>query len=87
MKLKYIIPSFMAVFAAVFTGCSNNDYEPTYLNEIRVSQSYVSLNTAGGSASINVSATSDWQLEKVFKVTTKDESGKMWINSMRPQNG
>lgn len=76
MKLKYIIPSFMAVFAAVFTGCSNNDYEPTYLNEIRVSQSYVSLNTAGGSASINVSATSDWQLEKVFKVTTKDENGK-----------
>ena len=75
MKLRYFIPSLLAVVAAVFTSCSDNDYDPTYLSEIRVSQSYVSLNTDGGSTSITVTATSDWQLEKIFKVTTKDAEG------------
>lgn len=75
MKLRYFIPSLLAVVSAVFTSCSDNDYDPTYLSEIRVSQSYVSLNTDGGSTSITVTATSDWQLEKIFKVTTKDAEG------------
>ena len=60
MKLRYFIPSLVAVVAAMFTGCSDNDYDPTYLSEIRVSQSYVSLNTDGGSASVDVIATGAW---------------------------
>ena len=74
MKLRYFIPSLMAVVAAVFTGCSD-EQEPTYLDEIRVSQSYVSLDTNGGSASITVTAANNWQFEKIFKVTTKDADG------------
>ena len=49
----------MAVVAAVFTGCTD-DNDPTYYSEIRVSQSYVSLSTSGGSTSINVEATGSW---------------------------
>ena len=59
MKLRYFIPSLMAVVAAMFTGCSDNN-DPTYLSEIRVSQSYVALNTSGGSASIDVTASGSW---------------------------
>ena len=59
MKLRYFIPSLMAVVAAVFTGCTD-DNDPTYYSEIRVSQSYVSLSTSGGSTSINVEATGSW---------------------------
>ncbi|MBO5594516.1 MAG: BACON domain-containing protein, partial [Prevotella sp.] len=59
MKLRYFIPSLVAVVAAMFTGCSD-DKDPTYLSEIRVSQSYVSLNTSGGSNTINVEATGSW---------------------------
>ena len=59
MKLKYFIPSLVAVVAAMFTGCSD-DNDPTYLSEIRVSQSYVALNTSGGSASIDVQAAGSW---------------------------
>jgi len=61
MKLRYFIPSLVAVVAAIFTGCSD-DKDPTYLDEIRVSQSYVSLNTAGGSTSIDVIATGSWSV-------------------------
>ena len=61
MKLRYFIPSLMAVVAAVFTGCSD-EQEPTYLSEIQVSQSYVSLSTSGGSASINVQTTGSWSV-------------------------
>lgn len=59
MKLKYFIPSLVAVIAAVFTGCSD-DKDPTYLDGLRVSQSYVSLDTKGGSASIDVTANGSW---------------------------
>ena len=61
MKLRYFIPSLVAVVAAVFTGCSDKQ-EPTYLSEIQVSQSYVSLSTSGGSASINVQTTGSWSV-------------------------
>ncbi len=59
MKLRYFIPSLIAVIAAVFTSCSDNN-DPTYLSEIRVSQSYVALSTNGGSTSIDIEATGSW---------------------------
>ena len=61
MKLRYFIPSLVAVVAAMFTGCSD-DNDPTYLKEIRVSQSYVSLSTSGGSTSINIEANGAWSV-------------------------
>ena len=64
MKLRYFIPTLMAVIAAVFTGCSD-DKDPTYLDEIRVSQSYVSLPIAGGSATIDVQAAGSWAFSEV----------------------
>ncbi len=64
MKLRYFIPFFLAVVAAVFTGCSD-DNDPTYFDEIRVSQSYVSLNTSGGSTSIDIVAKGDWTVTDV----------------------
>jgi len=39
MKLKYIIPSFIAL-VAMLVGCSDN-YEAAYLDDLRVSSSYV----------------------------------------------
>ena len=59
MKVKYFIPFFLAVVAAIFTGCSD-DNDPTYLDEIRVSKSYVSINPNGGSTSIDIIANGSW---------------------------
>ena len=60
MKLKYIIPSFIAALG-IFTSCSE-DNDPTYLDEIRVSSSYVSLDVNGGSNSITVKTSDSWTL-------------------------
>lgn len=65
MKLRYFIPTLMAVAAAVFAGCASDKNEPTYLSEIQVSQSYVSLNTEGGSTSIDVRAAGSWAFSEV----------------------
>ena len=60
MKLKYIIPSFIAILATM-VGCS--DIEDSYLDEIRVSTSYVSIDLAGGSQTIDIQTLSDWSLD------------------------
>ena len=59
MKLKYFIPSLVAVVATLFTSCAK-DNDPTYLSNIRVSESYVALSTNGGSTSIDISAAGSW---------------------------
>ena len=51
----------MAIVAAVFTSC-NDDKNPTYLHELRVSQSYVSLSTSGGSTTIDIQAAGSWSV-------------------------
>ena len=58
MKLRYFLPLFVAI-VAMFTGCST-DQDRAYLGEIRLSQSYVALNTAGGSTQVTVTASDSW---------------------------
>ena len=65
MKLKYIIPSFIAL-VAMLVGCKD-DYEPAHLNDIRVSSSYLSISQDGGSASLTITANSAWTIENVDK--------------------
>ena len=62
MKLRYFIPSLVAVVAAMFTSCSD-DNDATYLSEVRVSSSYVALPQAGGSTSITVNAVDSWNID------------------------
>lgn len=70
MKLKYIIPSFIAVIA-MFTGCSD-DNDPTYLDNLKVSSSYVAFDVKGGTQKITVTATEDWSMD--FMVPVKADS-------------
>ena len=83
MKLRYFIPSLVAVVAAMFTGCSDNDYDPTYLNEIRVSQSYVALDVNGGLTSVDLIATGAWTVTGApdwLTVSPASGSGSTTIN-------
>ena len=82
MKIKYIIPAFIAVVAAMFTGCSEKN-DPSYLGEIRVSQSYVSIPAAGGSVSVSLTATDSWTVTNVPKwLTVSPASGGVGTTSV-----
>ncbi len=61
MKLKYFIPSFIAVLA-VLVGCSTDD-SITLLDEVQVSSSYVAISTDGGSTPITVTAKGEWSID------------------------
>jgi len=63
MKLKYFIPSFIALVAAMLVSCSDDD-SATLLDEIRVSQSYVSIDIEGGSTTIDVNAVDSWTIDE-----------------------
>ncbi|MBQ6658450.1 MAG: BACON domain-containing protein, partial [Prevotella sp.] len=61
MKLKYIILSFIAALS-IFTSCSD-DNDPTYLDEVRLSSSYVALPQNGGSQTIDITAKDSWTID------------------------
>ena len=61
MKLRYLFPSLLAVIA-MLVSCSS-DFEASYLGEIRVSQSSVSIPVEGGSASIDLTAADSWSID------------------------
>ncbi len=63
MKLRYFIPTLMAVFA-MLVSCSS-EFEASYLGEVQVSQSYVGLPANGGSITIDVNASDSWAFADV----------------------
>ena len=67
---------------AMLVGCSDND-DPTYLDGLKVSQSYVSLPAAGGSAQIVVNAGQAWNFTDVPAwLTVSPDSGEAGENTV-----
>ena len=56
---------------ATLTSCSD-DNEPTYLDEVRVSSSYVAIPQDGGSTTITVKASSEWAFAAQKWIAGKD---------------
>ena len=75
MKLRYFIPTIMTALA-ILVGCSDNN-DPTYLDNLKVSKSFVSLPTEGGSVEINVKANQAWNITQIPDwLTVFPESGE-----------
>ena len=70
MKLRYLIPSFVAALT-MFVSCSD-DNDPTYLDEVRLSSSFVSLPVDGGNTTITVTSNGDWALQPQKWIAGKD---------------
>ena len=62
MKIKYFFPFLLAALAMVVVGCDDDD-DVAQLGDLRVSQSFVSLEKTGSSASITLTAAADWTFE------------------------
>lgn len=75
MKLKYIIPSLLALLT-VFVSCSENDYNFP-LGNIEVSTSYVSLPVGGGTTTVDLNVNGDWTI-------TKTDSKATWLEISTP---
>ena len=84
MKLKHIIPFFIAALALAVVSCSEND-EKTRLDGLSVSQSFVGLDTLGTPVQVTVSANADWAFEKLFtQIVTKGDGSKDTIKAEVP---
>ena len=59
MKLKYAIAALAAVIG-IAVSCEKE--ADSYLDEVRVSSSYIGLPSAGGSQTITVKATDSWSV-------------------------
>ena len=69
MKLRYIFGILLS--ALLFAACSDDD-EIGSLNSIQIDQTYVSISSAGGDATITVTANSAWQFDEIFNLGSKD---------------
>lgn len=83
MKLKKIIPFFIAILA-LMTSCTD-EATVTLLDKIQVSSSYVSVPVEGGSTSITITAKDSWTVEKV--TTAKNPVEWLTISSVSGDAG
>ena len=58
--------------AAATVSCSDNDYNPTLLDVLQVSSSYVGIDQNGGSSSITIEAAADWAFVSQQWIAGKD---------------
>ena len=63
MKLRYFIPTMVAVLA-MLASCSE-DFEPTFLDAVKVSQSQVALPANGGAVEVTVTAKDAWTIADI----------------------
>lgn len=85
MKLKYMFLSFAAALTLV--SCSDDD-DKTFMDELQVSQSYVTIAAEGGSTKIVIDANADWTFDFDVDVQTdslSDEKGVVKYNVPTPQ--
>ncbi|NLZ95265.1 MAG: BACON domain-containing protein, partial [Bacteroidales bacterium] len=76
MKLKYLFPLLIAIFA-LMTSC-DEDETATLLDEIQVSSSYVAIPVDGGASKITVTTQESWTAEKVF-IMDKDKDDNPFV--------
>ncbi|MCI7400083.1 MAG: DNA-binding protein, partial [Prevotella sp.] len=75
MKLKYFFPMVIAALSMMVTSCSDDDVV-SYLDNVRVTSSYVALPAEGGSTSIDVTASGDWTISDIPEwITVSPTSG------------
>lgn len=73
MKLRYLFSALAAVLTFGLTSC-DEDFEATYLDDLQVSKSYISIDAEGGAEEITVRANDAWEIKAY--ATEKDDKGK-----------
>lgn len=72
MKLKNILLALFAIFTIGSVVSCDDDNDPTLLDSLQVSSSYVAINPEGGDVNITVTAKGDWTMD--FEVEETHDS-------------
>ena len=72
MKIRNILG--LALSALLFAACSEDDPIGT-LDAIKLDKSFVSVPMEGGSVTVKVTATADWQIDGTYQKITKNADG------------
>ncbi len=72
MKLRYL---FAVVLSALFfVSCSSDDDPVGTLDNIKLSETFLSIPTTGGDVSVTLTATEEWQFDNVFDKSSKEKA-------------
>ena len=69
MKLRNIFTMLAAVFALTFVGCQKQEQ---FLEEVKVSKSYIALPVEGGDVKIQVEASANWTITATVTENTEE---------------
>ena len=83
MKLRNIFTMLAAVFALTFVGCQKQEQ---FLEEVKVSKSYIALPVEGGDVKIQVEASANWTITAWDSKAAKAIELPEWL-SINPASG
>ena len=83
MKLRHIFTMLMTAVALTFVGCQEPE---RFLDEVKVSQSYIAIPAAGGDVKITVDAVAEWSVVAIDKKTFKEIAMPEWL-TISPLSG
>ena len=83
MKLRNIFTMLAAAFALTFVGCQEPE---RFLDEVKVSKSYVALPKDGGEVKISVEAAADWSIVAWNKDKAEEMEMPEWL-TVNPVSG
>ena len=83
MKLRNIFTMLAAALAFTFVGCEQQEQ---FLEEVKVSKSYISLPVGGGEEKIEVDAVADWSIVAWDAEAMKEVELPEWL-TVEPASG
>lgn len=83
MKLRNIFTMLAAALGFTFVGCEQQEQ---FLDEVKVSKSYISLPVGGGEAKIEVDAVADWSIVAWDASAKKETEIPAWL-TVEPASG
>lgn len=83
MKLRNIFTMLMAAFTLTFVGCQEPE---RFLEEVKVSKSYVAIPVAGGDVKVDVDAVADWTITAWDLSESKEIEMPSWL-TVTPLSG
>ena len=76
MKLNNIFTMLAAAFALTFVGCQEPE---RFLDEVKVSKSYIAFSKDGGDVKVQIDATAEWSIVAWDNENAKEMEVPEWL--------